>query len=675
MRARLGVGIAVGTLLLAVIALALAARSGVPPLVLALSPDVVLALVAPPTAALILHRHPRHRIGWILLVVGACSALYGFGAAGSATLAETGGPAEVVRWLAWLSSWVWYPSFALMFSFALLLFPDGRLPHRVFVPVAWAAGAVLFVRTLLTMTEPDEGWAESGMQNPTGVDISATIDRLLEPGFDLLWPLIVVSSVAALIVRWWQGDAVVRVQIGWVAAAAAIGATVYLVTANGTALAIAVPAAYLVAILRYRLFMIERVLINAIVYGTLTLLVAMVHVAVAFAVGSIGSLPEQTVGAGVAITLLAVLLFQPVHRWLDRAARRMVYGPLAIPHEVVTDLARRLAASLDPKDLHGEVESTLENALHRSVSIVDRPPDDGSSVELIPVEHLGSPVAYLAVEVGDGQALGERERRVIADLAAQSGPALHNLRLLRQLERQLQDLQEKSRQLQRSRARLVAAQDDERRRLERDLHDGVQQRLLALSIQLGQLAAKAPSGESAALSALQAQAETITHELRSLTRGMYPPVLTDLGLEAALTSHVLDTAAPVRLHVDLPDRYPAAIETAVYFMCLEAMTNAIRHSDARLIDITMKEQDNQVVLQVRDDGRGFDLDAAYAARGRGLDNLGDRSEAVGGSLDIQTGPGRGTVITARVPLTLQDGLHVDEDGPPDQAPSFAVADR
>ena len=229
------------------------------------------------------------------------------------------------------------------------------------------------------------------------------------------------------------------------------------------------------------------------------------------------------------------------------------------------------------------------------------------------------------------------KERLARDLAGQAGLVLRNVRLIEELRA--------------SRQRLVAAQDDERRKLERNLHDGAQQQLVALQVQLRlmeQQVGKDPEKELALVQGLRASAGSALEDLRALARGIYPPVLADKGLAAALDSQASRSAVPVTVSGDGIGRYHRDVESAVYFCTLEALNNVAKYAGAASVRVRLHEGDGALRFRVEDDGRGFDTQGA--SHGTGVQGMIDRLDAIGGSLQISSELGRGTVVEGTVPI-------------------------
>lgn len=244
---------------------------------------------------------------------------------------------------------------------------------------------------------------------------------------------------------------------------------------------------------------------------------------------------------------------------------------------------------------------------------------------------------------------------LLAVLARDAALALRNVHLEEELRRRLDDIEAQAEELHRSRQRLMSAQDEERRRIERDLHDGAQQQLVVLATELRQAARAARASrakESAELVRLADQAEEAVFSLQELARGIYPSVLVDQGLQAALETQAARLPAEVRVEVGPAlrgRRLARGLEAVLYYVALEAMTNAVKHAPGAPITVSLRadESTRVAVLELHDDGPGFD---PASPRGSGLQNMADRVEAAGGRLSVDSAPGAGTWVRAEVPL-------------------------
>ncbi|MET0782055.1 MAG: sensor histidine kinase, partial [Microbacterium sp.] len=268
--------------------------------------------------------------------------------------------------------------------------------------------------------------------------------------------------------------------------------------------------------------------------------------------------------------------------------------------------------------------------------------DERSAV--YPIEFNGEPLGRLGARMGPGERMNGTDLKLIANLAAQAGPLLHNVSLTETLKGRLAEIHA-------ARRRLVAAQDEERRRLERNIHDGAQQQLVALSVKL-RLADGAidrdPAAAHAMIATLQEDATTALEDLRDLARGVYPPLLVDQGLAAALDAQARRSPVPVRVHADGIGRFPVDVEAAVYFTCLEGLQNVAKYAEASEVDVAVARVNGHLEFSVRDDGRGFDT--GTTTYGMGLRGMADRLAALDGDLVVTSSPGSGTTIAGRVPV-------------------------
>ena len=247
----------------------------------------------------------------------------------------------------------------------------------------------------------------------------------------------------------------------------------------------------------------------------------------------------------------------------------------------------------------------------------------------------------LTLEKPRNEPLTPTEDKLLQDLASQAGLVLRNVRLTAELQANVDELRA-------SRRRLVEAQDEERRKIERNLHDGAQQQLVALTVQLGLLERLADDPERVRQMATQLQGglRDALDDLRDLARGIYPPLLADKGLAVALEAQGRKAAVPTTIEPDGVGRYPREVEAAVYFCALEAMQNVAKYADARSATVRLAERDGRLVFEIEDDGRGFDADAT--TYGTGVQGMADRLDAIGGTLDIRSAPGEGTVVRGEI---------------------------
>jgi signal transduction histidine kinase len=583
----------------------------------------------------------------------------------------------------------------------LLVFPTGALPSRRWRPVAAVAVAITglaligFTVTPREVTLPAPGGVSLTFPNPFAIRslghgiLTTLLGTLL--GLTVFSVLLFVAAMVALVVRYRSGGPDLRQQIKWLAfaAAAAVACQVALVLTqaaggnDSTATLVVgfvsalvflfgIPVAITIAILRYGLYEIDVIINRTVVYGLLAAAVTAVYVTIVAGIGTLagyGGGPLLSVAAAVAIALL----FQPLRRQAQRLANRLVYGDRATPYQVLSEFAEHMAGTLG-----------LDEALDRMVSVLAAG-TGATRVEVFtrvgfalqptatwpPGSAAPEPVALgdgddlpwfegatrtIAVSQGDellgalvlekprNEPLSATEDKLLRDLASQAGLVLRNVRLTGELRATIGELRA-------SRRRLVEAQDMERRKIERNLHDGAQQQLVALKVQaglMGRLAAD-PERTTALVEQIQEGLQAAIDDLRDLARGIYPPLLADRGLAAALEAQARKAAVTTAVRSDGLGRYPQDVESAVYFCVLEAMQNVAKYAEARSAVIRLAEEGGSLVFEVEDDGRGFD--SATTGYGTGLQGMADRLDAIGGTLEVASEPGRGTRIQGRIGLS------------------------
>jgi len=417
-----------------------------------------------------------------------------------------------------------------------------------------------------------------------------------------------------------------------------------------------------VAVLKYRLYdlgvVVKKTLVFAVVATILTALYGALLVLLPVLVVGVGS------GSGFStwqflVTILVALSFAPVRRRARKVADRIVYGERATPYEVLSDFSERLGETYSTDDvlprmaqlLGASTGATQVMVLLRSgerlvpstiwpegTSVPSEAPTD-AGVDAFPVVHQGEELGAITLRMSARDPMNPAKEQLVRDVASQAGLVLRNVRLIN-------DLRE-------SRRRIVAAQDERAKRLERNIHDGAQQQLVALSVRLRlaqQIAERDPAKTAEMLGDLQSDANDALENLRDLARGVYPPLLADQGLTAALEAQARKAPLPVRIDADGAGRYPAEVEATIYFCALEALQNVAKYADASEATVSLSPRDATLTFSVADDGRGFEV--ATVVAGSGLQGMRDRVEAVGGSLAIESGAGRGTTVTGTVPITI-----------------------
>jgi signal transduction histidine kinase len=271
-------------------------------------------------------------------------------------------------------------------------------------------------------------------------------------------------------------------------------------------------------------------------------------------------------------------------------------------------------------------------------------------IAAFPVREGEEIIGALTVDKAPGDPIRPAEERLTEDLAAQAGLVLRNVRLTAELQRRLDEISLRAEDLRASRRRIVETQDRERRRLERDLHDGAQQHLVALAVNLNlakALAGKDPQRAAATVEALERSTNETLETLRDLARGIYPPLLEAEGLAPALRAQVARGPVPVEVVDERGERFPVEVEAAAYFCVLEALQNTAKYAEASGATVRFPEDDGALAFEVTDDGKGFDPERTPS--GSGLQNMADRLAAVGGQIEVRSAPGRGTTVIGRIP--------------------------
>jgi signal transduction histidine kinase len=674
-----------GLLLLTVAALAVSAWFGVAngdlmnafaftPLLLAFA--VVGTIVAS-------HR-PANPIGWLFLAEGLAFAV-GVATDTLARHAITAGAApSSVAWADWLGAVLGELGF--LFVLAVLLFPDGRLPSPRWRVVAGLiiAGEALMVLMAVTSSAALRAQISAVRVSPVRLIPDSVADPVVNVVQTAFVPLSVAAAVGlAVRYRWAAPD--VRHQIKWVAYASMLTAVALLISGLvlgnplGALLAAGplIPVAAGIAIFKYRLYDIDVVISKTIVYGSLAAFITLVYVFIVVGIGSLGagfgragSRPD--LGLSILATAVVAVAFQPVRERAQRLANRLVFGQRATPYEALSEFAGRMGGTYATEDALPRMAQVLAEGTGAARAVVWLKdgaelaaracwPTDGAppgragfaggaaptitgTDRVALVYHQGQALGALSVAKRPGENLTPVEDKLVSDLAAQAGLLLHNIGLAQQLQARLAELQA-------SRLRIVTAQDDQRRRVERDIHDGAQQQLLAIGATLAlaeSVAGQDTERERALVAQLKTETSGALETLRELARGIYPPLLADQGLATAVRAHASKAPGPVDVSTDGVGRYPADLETAIYFCCVEALQNAARHAPGSAVRVSLAEDEGQVVFSVTDDGPGFD--PATTPGGSGLRNMSDRLAALGGSCQIDSSRGRGTTVAGRIGL-------------------------
>ena len=669
----------------------------------------VLSLACPTVGALIASRLPANPIGWIFCGVGLLYAEYRFAQAYTDGALLEGLALPGGEYVVWFSAWG-DAGWILAGVFLMLLFPDGRLPSRRWRIVAWAAVLGTALAALARALMPGSMRSDYFVANPFGLvgaiggvttfDFFAALNLV---GMALLL-VGILAAVVSLIRRLRRAREDERQQLKWfmlAAVPAAIGlVTIHLhmmvITFTGnftayptlvlfpvnsqsfkvinmvggvTTLALLlVPVCTYVAILRYRLYDIDVVINRALVYGALTACVVGIYV---LAVGALGVLfqAQSNLGISLLATGAVALLFQPLRTRLQRGVNRLMYGERDDPRAVVSRLGRRLEATIVPEAVLPTVVETIAQALKLPYAALllkeaggyRTAADYGSPVgetESLPLVYRGEEIGRLVIAPrAPREGFSDADRRLLEDLARHAEVAVHAVRL--------------TADLQRSRERLVAAREEERRRLRRDLHDGVGPTLTGLALQLNVarrlVASDRTEDAEETLARLEARTQETIAEMRRLIYGLRPPALDDLGLvhsvrQQAVGQGMLDgpehVGAAERLEngtvfsVEAPEEFPelpAAVEVACYRIAQEAITNVSRHARAGTcrVRFSVDRAAGALALEISDDGEGMPEERVA---GVGLSSMRERAEELGGTLTVAPGRGGGTRVLARLPL-------------------------
>ena len=651
-------------------------------------PAAIYAIVG----GLVARRRPENPIGWLFGAVGFSLVLWMFGL-GYAQAGLGGRPglgslpgAAAAAWVGLLSSFVVLPVALPTF---LLIFPDGHLRSR-----RWriALGAATLGGTLMVLGVVGEIEKYNGTTPLVPPRWVAELPGI-RAAFAVGLALVVAAAFAglgALVLRFRSSTHEERQPLRLLVvmiAAMGIASTLALVTAlgsqgaewswiaivlaglvDGFGVLIGIPVATAAAVLTYGLYDVGVVMKKTVVYVVLVIffvillgLLSLLLLPLAF-LGSSGAVPTERalvisrIATAVAVVaLVLVFTFRPV----KRLARRLVYGRRATRYEAMAEFSDRLGDAYSTEDvlprmaeivrastgadvarvwLHvgGEIRPVASSPRNAPMEAARGELPRSHGLRTFPVRDHGELLGELTVAMPAAEPLSKDGEELVTDLASQAGLVLRNVRLIEQL--------------QESRRRIVTAQDERARKLERDLHDGAQQQLVALSVKLGlaeQLASRDTEKTTALLAELKSDVTDALENVRNLARGIYPPVLADHGLAAALEAQA--RKAPIMVHLDAngSGRYPSEIEAAVYFCCLEAMQNIAKYANASDATIRLGRSNGDLTFEVVDDGRGFD---PASAGGSGLTNMRDRVEAVGGTLEIQSEPGNGTTVLGRVPV-------------------------
>ncbi|MGH3912131.1 MAG: GAF domain-containing sensor histidine kinase [Pseudonocardiaceae bacterium] len=613
---------------------------------------VILGLAVPFAVLgwLVLMSIPRHPVGRLMTAAGLSGGVY---------LVAASWPAWLP--LAWLSQWGWWPSTGLIIL-AILLFPDGAVPSPRWRPVA---GVILAGTAIATIT-----FAVGAFDQPrafltdyqTPLAPWAQLLFMIGVGAVLLTLIGALGALGSLWYRWRHADADLRRQLACLLPGAIVfpvGYALNFTEFHGTwaivgtwaiAAAIAIPLGMTVAILRYRLYDVDLIVNRTIVWLLMTALVLVGFVAIVIILSNVLSLLPRETSSLMAIGLV-VVTFQPLHRKVQRGVDRLLYGDRDDPYLVIARLGEVLGRTVDPTAVMPLVTGTIAQSLQVPYVAVELQEHDGpvlvaehgrplNMTESFDMVSHGKHIGRLIIaRRSTGSRFSRHERRLLRDAALQASVAAEATRL--------------NRDLQTSRERLVTAREEERRRLRRDLHDGLGPSLAGMSMQV-RAARKLlpPTDDSRAASILDALAtdlKSCTTEVRQLVDELRPPAL-DRGLDAALHTECRRFNADglsVRCEVDGSlEGLPAAVEVATFRIVAEALTNVARHSQATICHVRVR-RNGALYVEIIDDGIGI---TSSARAGVGLNSMRERAAELGGDCQIGPAPGGGTSVRLELPF-------------------------
>jgi len=614
------------------------------------------------TGTLVVARRPQTTSGWILAALGGSVAL----TLGLQQLAFRAAEVEAdlgsVQALIGIGE-VFFAAVVVLWPMLYLTFPDGHLPSsrwRLLAVPLVGLGGVAAVATVLHarhIVDPEAYLVAQAMVVTTGVEGGAAY-RMVFAVVTVILPVALVLSAVALYTRLRRAEGRRREQIKWVVATGVVtlllfpvdwfpASSVVLVTVQDLTtglLLLLVAGGFGVALLKHRLWDIEVVIRRSVVYGLLATLIAGVYGAAAVALG-LAAGRRLSLGLALTVAVVATFVFQPARRRLDRLATRWVFGERDPPVEAIHGFGEEAGRARGPTEVAVQlartaraatgviwVEVSLVGAESISTGTANNEPET-----MIPITRGDERIGTLRCQPGPGMTLSLADNQLLAALAAQAGLAVSHARMA---------------------SRIVHAQDAERRRIERNIHDGAQQELVALMGRLA-LARARVDGDATLREALAESQQDVQHilaNLRELAQGIHPSVLSDRGLVAAVEDRCSRTGIPISVEVTPRLRHrrlPADIEAAAYFAVAEALTNVLKHAHAETARVQLELGTDTLTVKVKDEGRGFNPETIDPS---GLQGLRDRIQALGGELTVESTPGAGARLIARLPSSSPQRL-------------------
>jgi signal transduction histidine kinase len=632
--------------------------------------------------ALIASRYPRNPIGWLLGATGFLSALdllaLGYTMYGSSV--TTSGSLPGTELAKWLDDWVWLIPITMPLTFLLLLFPDGRLASPRWQPVAWLAGLGLAAGILGLALDPGLGDTRGQIQGRLSPIPEAA--AILESAAWLLLGAACLGSLTSLIARFRTSSRAERDQLKWLIYAVGLALLTIVLGSAAPAIIrygdpqelsiIATELALLtiilaigVAIVRHQLYDIDLLINRTLVYGTLTALIAGTYIIV---VGSLGAVFQAQGNPSIALlaTGLVAVCFQPLRERLQRVTNRMMYGERDDPYAVLSRLGERLEGAFAPDAMLATLVETIAQSLKLPYAAIALVSEGGSGIAVSYGQPVTDPVQFslmfqseiigqlLVGSRAAGETFTPPEKLLLANIARQAGTAVHAAQL--------------TVDLQRSRVLLVTTREEERRRLRRDLHDGLGPALAALHLQAGtvrRFIRRDPENAERMVDEFKLEIKSLIDDIRQLAYRLRPPALDELGLVGAIEnraaqmcrdenetqdrgSELRDLHAP-RVHIHASGELqslPAAVEVAAYHIVQEALLNSIRHAQASRYTVRL-DMAETLTLEIEDNGNG--MPPQYHP-GVGILSMRERAAELGGWCSVEPLPSGGTIVHACLPV-------------------------
>ncbi|HVL06576.1 MAG TPA: sensor histidine kinase [Acidimicrobiales bacterium] len=648
----------------------------------------LIAVAFTAVGAFVIRRRPGNRVGWLFMATGIAHAVMFFGRQyGLYSGAHEASTLPAVSWVTWMGVWP-LPVVLVLTGVTLMCFPDGALPSprwRLVVAVMAAAGALLTAVSALWPVE----YADNSISVPHPFDLGGydAVQTVWEVAGRTAYFLFQVAWVTCVVVRLRRASGDEARQLKWFVYAVAMGVVAMVVSVIafrspvlGVLAVPVIPVVAGAAILKYRLYDIDVVINKTLVVGAMAGIVTAAYVAVVAGAGAvIGVSASPNLALSLLATAIVAVVFEPARRRVQAWIDRLVYGNRPTPYEALARLSTQLLDGSQRGELLAGLASTVADGVGASevtlwvgssddlVTVASWPPPAGEEKRLpatpTDVESLGDggrthvrPILLhgklrgaITLTKAPGEVLTADEDRLLGDLVAQAGLVIDNVGLGAELQERLHQISVQAAELRAAAKRIVAAQDETRRRIERDLHDGAQQRLVTLALHLQAGADRAASsGDRELARSLEEARLQLTEalaELREMARGIHPAILTQEGLDAALHFLAERSQLPVHVAVTLDRRLPQDVEATAYFVVSEALTNAAKHSGASSVAVEGRLTDGRLLIQVSDNGVG----GAEGRRGSGLQGLADRLATLDGRLTVDSAEGGGTRLRVEIP--------------------------